>query len=238
MSFRNGRFYLNPKQTMAALASDEKAKLKTEPVPIDEGIEQKEDGPLESKEEEGGLDDDEPQLITVYSCAGEDEEKAQSFEITKKCSSLSKLIRVMMVGDQEAVSFPVPRVDGATLALVVDYLKHHDGVVPGKIPCPVRSKEMKDIVSDPWDAEWMDAFDNVTIFKVILAANYMEIIPLLHLACAKIATIIKALPQKEINEIIKEEEEFQKAEKAEQDAEKEEKKYAEEEVDDEVKSAE
>merc|ERR1712173_213905 len=52
----------------------------------------------------------------------------------------------------------------------------------------------------------IDAFDKKTIFEIILAANYMDIKSLLHLGCAKIATLIKQLDQKEINRIIEEEE--------------------------------
>merc|ERR1712129_433042 len=50
-----------------------------------------------------------------------------------------------------------------------------------------------------------------TIFQIILAANYMDIGSLLHLGCAKIATLIKQLDQKEINRIIEEEERYRRA---------------------------
>jgi len=69
---------------------------------------------------------------------------------------------------------------------------------------------MSQIVSDKWDATWIDAFDKKTIFEVILAANYMDIKSLLHLGCAKIATLIKQLDQKEINRIIEEEEKYRR----------------------------
>merc|ERR1711983_576054 len=69
---------------------------------------------------------------------------------------------------------------------------------------------MNQIVSDKWDATWIDAFDKKTIFEVILAANYMDIKSLLHLGCAKIATLIKQLDQKEINRIIEEEEKYRR----------------------------
>ena len=78
------------------------------------------------------------------------------------------------------------------------------------MPCPVRSIHMNQIVSDKWDATWIDAFDKKTIFEVILAANYMDIKSLLHLGCAKIATLIKQLDQKEINRIIEEEEKYRR----------------------------
>merc|ERR1712177_181389 len=93
---------------------------------------------------------------------------------------------------------------------VVTYLEHHKGAEPEPLPCPVRSIHMSQIVSDKWDTTWIDAFDKKTIFEVILAANYMDIKSLLHLGCAKIATLIKQLDQKEINRIIEEEEKYRK----------------------------
>merc|ERR1712098_260703 len=40
------------------------------------------------------------------------------------------------------------------------------------------------------------------IFKLILGANYMDIHPLLHLGCAKIATLIKGKSPEEIKKIL------------------------------------
>merc|ERR1712154_394653 len=106
-----------------------------------------------------------------------------------------------------------------TLEHCLNYLSHHKDVEPDPVPCPVRSIHMAQIVSDPWDATWIDAFDKKTIFEIILAANGknaesstsgLDIKSLLHMACAKIATLIKQLDQKEINRIIEEEEKYRR----------------------------
>merc|ERR1712083_88700 len=116
----------------------------------------------------------------------------------------------ILEGDADATSIEIRQVPPATLKLVVGYLKHHKGKEPEALPCPVRSIHMAQIVSDKWDATWIDAFDKKTIFEIILAANYMDIKSLLHLGCAKIATLIKQLDQKEINRIIEEEEKYRR----------------------------
>mmetsp|Transcript_9605 Transcript_9605/g.8623 ORF Transcript_9605/g.8623 Transcript_9605/m.8623 type:complete len:579 (-) Transcript_9605:191-1927(-) len=90
------------------------------------------------------------------------------------------------------------------------YLGHHEGVEPDPLPCPVRSIHMRQICSDRWDADWMDAFAKKTIFEIIMVANDLDIKPLLHLGCAKIATLIKQMDQKEINRIIEEEEKYRR----------------------------
>lgn len=96
------------------------------------------------------------------------------------------------------------------LEMVLTYLGHHKGVEPDPLPCPVRSIHMKQICSDPWDADWVDAFDKKTVFELITASNDLQIKCLLHLGCAKIATIIKQMDQKEINRIIEEEENYRR----------------------------
>merc|ERR1711972_696240 len=95
---------------------------------------------------------------------------------------------------------------GSTLRHVLTWLGHHKGAEPDPLPSPVRSIHMAQIVTDPWDATFVDAFDKKTMFEVILAANYMDIKGLLHLGCAKAATLIKQMDQREINRVIEEEE--------------------------------
>merc|ERR1712129_288610 len=131
--------------------------------------------------------------------------------ISKKSAALSKFVTTILEGDSEADSIEIRQVPPETLEHVINYLKHHAGKEPDPLPCPVRSIHMAQIVSYKWDATWIDAFDKKTIFEIILAANYMDIKSLLHLGCAKIATLIKQLDQKEINRIIEEEEQYRRA---------------------------
>lgn len=105
-------------------------------------------------------------------------------------------------------------VPARTMKHCVDYLKHHNGNTPGEIACPVRSVEMVNNVSDPWDAEFIDQFTKAQVYEIILAANYLDINSLVHLGCAKIAVLIKQLDQKEINRIIEEEEKYRREQQA------------------------
>jgi len=156
-------------------------------------------------EETGGLDD-EDETLTLKSGG----QQPKTFEINKTDAELSKFVTTILEGDAQATSIEIRQVPPETLEHVVTYLKHHKGKEPDPLPCPVRSIHMAQIVSDKWDATWIDAFDKKTIFEIILAANYMDIKSLLHLGCAKIATLIKQLDQKEINRIIEEEEKYRR----------------------------
>jgi len=164
-----------------------------------------EEAKQEPEEEVGGLEDDDA-VLTLKSGG----QNPKSFEVSKKDAELSKFVTTILEGDSDATTIEIRQVPPETLAHVVEYLKHHKGKEPDPLPCPVRSIHMAQIVSDKWDATWIDAFDKKTIFEVILAANYMDIKSLLHLGCAKIATLIKQLDQKEINRIIEEEEKYRR----------------------------
>merc|ERR1712034_9380 len=73
---------------------------------------------------------------------------------------------------------------------------------------PIRSVKMTKIVEHPEDAEFINKPKKV-IFQIILAANYMDIKSLLHLGCAKIATLIKGKSPEEIKKILGDDDELQ-----------------------------
>lgn len=160
---------------------------------------------LDDEDYGGGLDED-AQMLTLKSGG----QAPKTFELDRKSAELSKFVTTILEGDETATSIEIRQVPPETLEHVITYLQHHKGKEPDPLPCPVRSIHMSQIVSDKWDATWIDAFDKKTIFEIILAANYMDIKSLLHLGCAKIATLIKQLDQKEINRIIEEEEKYRR----------------------------
>jgi S-phase kinase-associated protein 1 len=91
-------------------------------------------------------------------------------------------------------------IDTETLKYIVDYLKHHNGVEPPLPEKPVRSKNMNEITTE-WMAEFIDSIvkkDILILYKVISAANYLYTNSLLHICCAKIASMIKGVPIDEI----------------------------------------
>lgn len=55
-----------------------------------------------------------------------------------------------------------------------------------------------------WDADYIDKIGETRqqLYDLILAANYMDIKSLLHLGCAKVASLIKGQPLEKIKEIL------------------------------------
>ncbi len=67
-------------------------------------------------------------------------------------------------------------------------------------PCwsvqPLTSADLSKLVSD-WDAKFVNV-EQELLFELILAANYMDIKPLLDLTCAKVASMIKGKSPEDI----------------------------------------
>merc|ERR1712053_64509 len=120
---------------------------------------------------------------------------------------MCNLVKSILEGDQEVKRIEIKKVTADILELVVRYLDHHKGKVPAEIAKPIRSVKMEKIVEDEWDATFINGLAKRTIFQIILGANYMDIKSLLHLGCAKIATMIKGKSPEEIKKILSEEEE-------------------------------
>jgi len=148
----------------------------------------------------------------VVSLSAEDETKPlklvskdkKEYTVERKQAFVSMLVKTCLENDDKAEEVPIPGVTGAILGSVVEYMVHHKGIEPQLVEKPLRSKVMKDVCADKWDAEYIDKIgDNrQQLYDLILAANYMDIKSLLHLGCAKVASLIKGQPLEKIKEIL------------------------------------
>lgn len=92
------------------------------------------------------------------------------------------------------VVIQLPKVKSAALKRCVEYLRHHNGVPPPAITRPLQSPHMCDVCADPWDADFIDEVgaNRAQLYELIFAANQLQIKPLVHLACAKLASFVKS----------------------------------------------
>eukprot|EP00656_Telonema_subtile_P026527 TRINITY_DN284_c0_g2_i1.p1 TRINITY_DN284_c0_g2~~TRINITY_DN284_c0_g2_i1.p1 ORF type:complete len:165 (+),score=66.48 TRINITY_DN284_c0_g2_i1:128-622(+) len=77
-------------------------------------------------------------------------------------------------------AIPLPPVEGSILKKVIEYCTYH-----------TENKEAKEDERDAWDKQFAGVDDD-TLFSLILAANYLDIKPLLDLTCKTVADYIKA----------------------------------------------
>lgn len=127
-----------------------------------------------------------------------------SFEVTKKEAIISQLMSTSLESDITATEIPIPSMNGKILKFIVEYMKYHNGVPGEIIEKPLKSKIMKENCKDPWDADYIDriALVKEELYDLILGANYMNIMCLLHLGCACVATMIRGQPLEKIPEIL------------------------------------
>ena len=158
------------------------------------------DNPADPKKDVKGLDDDKDsgKPLTLAS------KDKKTFIVERKHAFVSTLVKTSLENDDKAEEVPVPGVSGAILELVVNYMKEHKGVEPPIIEKPLRSKVMRDVCPHKWDADYIDKIGDTRqqLYDLILAANYMDIKSLLHLGCAKVASLIKGQPLERIKEIL------------------------------------
>ena len=109
-------------------------------------------------------------------------------ELSTKAASKSKLLSGVIQDYPEDSEFPLNKINGATLEKVKEYLVHYQDSEPRQIEKPL-PKDFKDCV-DEWDYKFIGD-DNTQILAIIFAANFMDIKPLLELAAAKVATLIR-----------------------------------------------
>ena len=109
-------------------------------------------------------------------------------ELSTKAASKSKLLSGVIQDYPEDSEFPLNKINGETLEKVKEYLVHYQDSEPRQIEKPL-PKDFKDCV-DEWDYKFIGD-DNTQILAIIFAANFMDIKPLLDLAAAKVATLIR-----------------------------------------------
>jgi S-phase kinase-associated protein 1 len=144
------------------------------------------------------LDDDTETTVVLRSKDG------RTFELERSWAKVSSLVKRSLETDSSASEVPILGVEGAVLELVVEYLVHHKGTEPDVVEKPLRSKVMREVVKDEWDADFIDRVgaNRQALYELIMAANYMDVQGLLHLGCAKVASLIKGQPLEKIKTIL------------------------------------
>ncbi len=98
--------------------------------------------------------------------------------------------------EDDTNEIPLPNVKSTVLQKVIEFCEHHREDPMTEIEKPLKSQNMADVVQK-WYADFCDV-EQVVLFELILAANYMDIKPLLDLTCATVASMIKGKTPEEI----------------------------------------
>ena len=121
----------------------------------------------------------------------------QEFEVPLEVAKMSVTIKNMLedIGEEAKAPIPLPNVTGKILDKVIQYCTHHVNDPAATTDERKDDKRTDDIT--PWDADFCKV-DQATLFELILAANYLDIKPLLDLTCKTVANMIKGKTPEEI----------------------------------------
>jgi S-phase kinase-associated protein 1 len=126
----------------------------------------------------------------------------EEFEVPLEIACMAATIKNLVddIGADAEAPIPVPNVSSRILKMVLTYCSYHyEHPVPQAPEDPTRaeSRRTDDII--PWDKTFCDV-DQATLFELVLAANFLDIRPLLDLTCKTIANMIKGKTPEQIRQ--------------------------------------
>ena len=103
------------------------------------------------------------------------------FEVSPEVAGQSEMLRNLLEDTDAIESVPLSAVSSGPLAKVLEWCAYHatdsDGTRPG-------------VEVEEWDRQFADV-DQQTLFDVMLAANYLNVEPLVELTCRTVADMMK-----------------------------------------------
>ncbi|KAJ6263995.1 hypothetical protein Dda_0134 [Drechslerella dactyloides] len=118
--------------------------------------------------------------------------------VEKDVAERSVLIKNMLedVGETMDAPIPIPNVNEAVLRKVIEWCEHHRNDPPPPADDDSDSRKKSTDIEE-WDQKFMQV-DQEMLFEIILAANYLDIKPLLDVGCKTVANMIKGKSPEEI----------------------------------------
>ena len=133
-------------------------------------------------------------------------------EVDVETAKLSVLINGLIEDGGTEDDIPINQVSKPIMKKVIEFCEHMREHAPPEIEKPLSSTDLSQVV-DQWHADYVNV-DQETLFEVVMAANYLDIKPLLELSCAKVASLIKGKSVQEIRQFFNIENDFTPEEEA------------------------
>lgn len=127
--------------------------------------------------------------------------EGDTFEVPVDIATMSELVKTMFDPEQpedEVQEIPLPNVKSSILSKVIEFLTHYKGEPMTEIEKPLKDSNMNAVVQE-WYADFVNVEQEI-LFELILAANFMDVKPLLDLTSATVASMIKGKTPEEIRQ--------------------------------------
>ena len=112
----------------------------------------------------------------------------ETFSISKVVACHAGTIKEMLEDTESDATIPLPNVQGPILSMVIEYCTWHVGA---------GADGASEDAQNDWQAKFVEV-DQGTLCHLIVAANYLNIAPLVDLTCKAVADMIKGKTPEEI----------------------------------------
>ena len=133
-------------------------------------------------------------------------------EVDVAVASQSVLIKGLIEDSGTDEEIPISQVSKHIMEKIITFMEHMKDNAPPEIEKPLSSTDLSQVV-DQWHADYVNV-DQEMLFEIVMAANYLDIKPLLELSCAKVASLIKGKSVQEIRDFFNIENDFTPEEEA------------------------
>jgi S-phase kinase-associated protein 1 len=121
----------------------------------------------------------------------------QLFEVSVATARQSALIAQMLDDSSVDEEIPLMNVKALILKKVIEYCEYHQTRPAEEIQKPLKSTNLMDCGVSDWDFDYISVEQEI-LMELIMAANYLDVKPLLELSCAKVASMIKGKTPEEL----------------------------------------
>ncbi|EGT57515.1 hypothetical protein CAEBREN_14798 [Caenorhabditis brenneri] len=123
----------------------------------------------------------------------------QRFEISNEAIKMSATLQNILQGVESGnmKCLPIQSVNGKVLELIVKWCEHHkhlDEIDPLDLANP------KNLKMDEWDVKFFDGMEDMVLFELINAVNFLDIKKLFVYACRIVSDMAKGLTSDKMRE--------------------------------------
>ncbi|CAG9312822.1 unnamed protein product [Blepharisma stoltei] len=129
-----------------------------------------------------------------------------------KFKNLSILVKNVIEDCEQGEDIPIAQVSTNMLNRILEYAQHHDFIPPEPLEKPLKTSKIEEILSDPWDVEFLKSFDDDGLADLMFALNYLDVACLMEICFAYIATKFRGKDPNQIRAEYGIEEEFTREE--------------------------
>jgi len=137
--------------------------------------------------------------------------------IEKKYTLISEFLKGMYCGDidagKEGSEITLRKLSGDNLKYIEEYMNHHKGDDNDIPNMPLEDTDMKKVLKDPWDAEFMERIVPISenlqqvpnlrkLIDLLTDSNYLGMNVLLHKLSAKFASFLRNKNEEQISKFL------------------------------------